>query len=118
MPAFICLFRSSLVRLGSNFGRRLLATESAAEKISLTFASPSQVFYSNVQVLQVTAPTIDGEVGVYPTHVPLVGVLRPGIVSVQEDASTAKRLFGRPGNRKRNVFLTRTLCGCNLIQPI
>ncbi|XP_003372946.1 putative ATP synthase F1, epsilon subunit [Trichinella spiralis] len=35
-------------------------------------------------IKQVSVPTIDGEVGIYPNHVPLIGVLKPGVMRVYE----------------------------------
>lgn len=37
------------------------------------------------KVTWVTLPTASGEIGVYPGHVPLVGVVRPGILKVHTD---------------------------------
>ncbi|MEI7451671.1 MAG: ATP synthase F1 subunit epsilon [Candidatus Falkowbacteria bacterium] len=38
------------------------------------------------QVLQVTVPTADGEITVLPHHIPLVSILRPGVIEVKNEA--------------------------------
>lgn len=39
----------------------------------------------NEQVYEVLIPTIDGEIGVFPDHEPLITVAKPGIVTVKLD---------------------------------
>uniref|UniRef100_A0A5S6Q7D0 F-ATPase delta subunit n=1 Tax=Trichuris muris TaxID=70415 RepID=A0A5S6Q7D0_TRIMR len=77
---------------------RRFATAEVADKICLTFASSSKVFYNEASVQQLNVPTIDGEVGIYPTHVPLVGVLKPGIVTVTSKDNDVKKYFVSSGS--------------------
>ncbi|KRY34644.1 ATP synthase subunit delta, mitochondrial [Trichinella spiralis] len=81
----LAMFLRHIFRLTAcsrTFSVRQFAQEAA--DISLTFACPSQVFYNQSNVQQVSVPTIDGEVGIYPNHVPLIGVLKPGVMRVYE----------------------------------
>ncbi|KRX64093.1 ATP synthase subunit delta, mitochondrial, partial [Trichinella sp. T9] len=81
----LAMFLRQIFRLTAcsrTFSVRQFAQEAA--DISLTFACPSQVFYNQSNVQQVSVPTIDGEVGIYPNHVPLIGVLKPGVMRVYE----------------------------------
>jgi F-type H+-transporting ATPase subunit delta len=45
-------------------------------------------------VAQVNVPSANGEFGVLPNHVPALGVLKPGVVSVYETADAKKECFG------------------------
>ncbi|GAB4083768.1 F0F1 ATP synthase subunit epsilon [Myceligenerans cantabricum] len=38
---------------------------------------------------EVSAPSVDGQIGVLANHTPLLAVLRPGTVSVRTDTGTA-----------------------------
>uniref|UniRef100_A0A0K0D0C3 F-ATPase delta subunit n=1 Tax=Angiostrongylus cantonensis TaxID=6313 RepID=A0A0K0D0C3_ANGCA len=68
--------------------RRGFATAAASaqhpntDELRLTFASPDTAFYNNDVVKQVDVPTLAGVVGVLANHVPTIGVLKPGVVSV------------------------------------
>jgi len=52
----------------------------AAETIQLEIVTPSGVALRE-QVTDVTAPSVDGEFGVLPGHLPILAALRTGIVS-------------------------------------
>src|SRR3989339_1063186 len=45
--------------------------------LKLKIATPEKVIYEN-EILQVSIPTMDGEITVLPNHVPLVSVLKAG----------------------------------------
>ena len=47
---------------------------------------------------QVNVPGSNGEFGVLPNHVPALGVLKPGVVSVFETPETKKDYFGKECN--------------------
>ncbi|KRY34643.1 ATP synthase subunit delta, mitochondrial [Trichinella spiralis] len=90
----LAMFLRHIFRLTAcsrTFSVRQFAQEAA--DISLTFACPSQVFYNQSNVQQVSVPTIDGEVGIYPNHVPLIGVLKPGVMRVYEQ-DMIRKFFG------------------------
>ena len=55
----------------------------AAETIQLEIVTPSGVAL-RAQVTDVTAPSVDGEFGVLPGHLPILAALRTGIVSFHE----------------------------------
>jgi len=38
------------------------------------------------QVLSATVPTADGEITVLPSHIPLVSILRPGVIELKNEA--------------------------------
>lgn len=45
----------------------------------------------------VTLPTADGEITVLPNHIPLVSVLRPGVITVRESADTEHHVAASGG---------------------
>ena len=54
----------------------------------------AQVFYNNSDVKQVDVPSFSGHFGILPSHVPLIAVLKPGVVTVHEQDGSNKRYFG------------------------
>ena len=63
------------------------ADAAAAPSLTLNFTLPSKGLYVNTPVEMVILPGSDGEFGVMPSHVPTISTLKPGVVSVQEEAS-------------------------------
>jgi F-type H+-transporting ATPase subunit delta len=61
-----------------------------AHSMSFTFASPSRVFYNKEDVKQVDVPSFSGSFGILPNHVPLLAVLKPGVVTVIGKDSSKK----------------------------
>lgn len=55
----------------------------AENKMTLQIISPDRVFYEG-EVTMFEMNTTEGEVGVYPGHIPIVNVLKPGIVVIHE----------------------------------
>lgn len=49
--------------------------------LKLKIATPEKVIYEN-EILQVSIPTMDGEITVLPNHVPLVSVLKAGEMKI------------------------------------
>lgn len=47
---------------------------------------------TEVAATSVTIPTVDGEITVLPNHIPLVSVLRPGVITVRENDDTEEHL--------------------------
>lgn len=63
--------------------------------VAHSFDQTSQTFYSQADVFQVNVPGVDGDFGILANHVPLLTVLRPGVVSVTEAAGASpKGYFG------------------------
>ncbi|VDN83338.1 unnamed protein product [Brugia pahangi] len=52
------------------------------DELRLTFASPVEVFFNNTVVKQVDISTLNGSIGILPKHVPVLGMLKPGVVRV------------------------------------
>uniref|UniRef100_A0A6G1SCE0 F-ATPase delta subunit n=1 Tax=Aceria tosichella TaxID=561515 RepID=A0A6G1SCE0_9ACAR len=101
------LMRSTRALLRSMVSRRLMATEAAAppqkkEGLSLTFASPAQSFYKDTKVRQVDVPSYSGSLGILANHVPILAVMKPGVVNVIEDDGTSKRYFVAAGTVTMN----------------
>ncbi|KAG0728466.1 ATP synthase subunit delta, mitochondrial [Chionoecetes opilio] len=65
--------------------------------MAFTFASQNQVFYNGANVRQVDVPSFSGSFGILPSHVPSLAVLKPGVLTVFEDGSTAKKFFVSSG---------------------
>lgn len=56
-----------------------------------------QVFYDSADVKQVDVPSFSGSFGILPKHVPILAVLKPGIVTVFENDGTTKKIFVSSG---------------------
>ncbi|KJH43698.1 ATP synthase F1, epsilon subunit [Dictyocaulus viviparus] len=90
--------------------RRHLATATATmtpeknvEELRLTFASPDMAFYNSEVVKQVDVPTLAGMVGVLANHVPTIGVLKPGVVSVTDLQGNISKHFVSSGTMSMNI---------------
>jgi len=66
--------------------------------LSLTFASPGEVFYDKVNVKQVDVSSLSGDFGVVEHHVPLLGVLKPGVLVVHDEQGASKKFFVSSGS--------------------
>lgn len=89
-----------LLRLAST---RSMATEATKrDGLSLTFASPSQSFYKDTKVKQVDIPSYSGSLGILADHVPILAVIKPGVVSVYEDDGSMKKYFVAAGTVTMN----------------
>ncbi|XP_045092247.1 Protein CBG02642, partial [Caenorhabditis briggsae] len=73
------------------------------DELRLTFASPDPAVFSNAVVKQVDVPTLAGMVGVLANHVPTIGVLKPGVVTVTTNEGTVQRLFVSSGPPSVNI---------------
>lgn len=93
---------TSLLGLANRFSARTMATDSKGEALSLTFASPAQSFYKDVKVKQVDVPSYSGSLGLLPNHVPILAVIKPGVVTVYEDGGEAKKYFVAAGTVTMN----------------
>ncbi|MEK7516840.1 MAG: F0F1 ATP synthase subunit epsilon [Patescibacteria group bacterium] len=73
-------------------------------KINFEITTPERVVYRD-KIDQVTLPTKEGEITVLPNHIPLVGVLIPGALTVRKGGEeTYMAVSGgfievQPGNR-------------------
>merc|ERR1712119_107502 len=79
--------------------------------MNFTFACPSEAFYnSSADVSQVDIPTGSGAIGVLANHVPTLGVLAPGVLTVFEKAGESKKFFVSSGtysvNEDSSVIVT------------
>ena len=70
-----------------------MATEPRADKVELEIVTPKGRALS-VQADEVTAPSVDGEFGVMPGHLPLLAALRTGIVSYRIGGDTKRVAVG------------------------
>jgi F-type H+-transporting ATPase subunit epsilon len=64
-----------------------------AAQLSLEIVTPDGVKLSE-QVNELTAPSVEGEFGVLPGHIPLLAALKTGIVSYKKDSETQKVAVG------------------------
>src|SRR5438128_9747877 len=65
----------------------------AADKIELEIVTPKGRALA-VTVDEVTAPSVNGEFGVLPGHLPVVAALRTGIVSYRQGTETKRVAVG------------------------
>jgi len=66
--------------------------------MAFTFASPATVFYKAANVKQADVPSFSGSFGILPHHVPLLAVLRPGVITVHEADGNNKKYFVSSGS--------------------
>jgi F-type H+-transporting ATPase subunit delta len=69
-----------------------------AHEMPLTFACPASVFYQNQNIKQLDVPTVSGSFGILPHHVPVLAVLKPGVVTVYEDDANTQKYFVSSGS--------------------
>ncbi len=61
-----------------------------ADVMKLNVITPEKQFYEgNVTMVELT--TTEGEIGVYPNHIPLTAVVAPGVLKIHEEGEE-KRL--------------------------
>jgi F-type H+-transporting ATPase subunit delta len=87
--------RSNLIKL-NNIQKNGLAT---GNEMLFTFASQSDLLYNNAKnVKQIDVPATSGNFGILANHVPLLAVLKPGVVTVHEDDGKSKKYFVSSGS--------------------
>ncbi|XP_070563535.1 ATP synthase subunit delta, mitochondrial-like [Ptychodera flava] len=69
----------------------------APSQMAFTFGTPTDTFYSNAEVKQVDVPSTTGNFGILAQHVPVLSVLRPGVVIVYENDGTQNKYFVSSG---------------------
>ena len=74
-----------------------------AETLRLEIVTPEETFYSE-DVEMVTLPGVEGEMGVYPQHVPLITQMVPGELIVRKDG---RDVFIATGEKLIEVTATR-----------
>src|SRR5579863_10498108 len=91
-----------------------------AEKIQLEIVTPRGRALS-AQVDEVTAPSVQGEFGVLPGHLPLLAALRTGIVTYREGAETKRCAVGAgfaEAGPNKVVILTNEFAERAQIDPV
>lgn len=63
-----------------------------ADKLTFELVAPERLVASE-QVEMVTVPGEQGDFGVLPGHAPLLSILRPGLIVVQDEGREARRVF-------------------------
>lgn len=66
------------------------------ERFSFQLASPEKVLLDK-EVTMVVIPGMDGDIGVLSNHAPLLTLLRPGVVTVYEEAKILVKIFVNGG---------------------
>ena len=92
----------------------------AADKIDLEIVTPKGKALS-VSVDEVTAPSVQGEFGVLPGHVPLVASLRTGIVTYRQGSESKKVVVGRgfaEAGQNKLILLTQEYAERQNIDPV
>merc|ERR1712002_65905 len=64
--------------------------DEASSGLALTFGSPTKSYFNNVSVSQVDVPSGSGNFSILPQHVPVIAVLRPGLMTIYKDGSAEK----------------------------
>ena len=52
------------------------------KKIKFEIVTPEKVVFKK-EILQITVPTREGEITVLPKHIPLVSILKPGVIELK-----------------------------------
>ncbi|MDB2414448.1 ATP synthase F1 subunit epsilon [Rickettsiales bacterium] len=60
--------------------------------VNVELVTPEKLFFSS-EVGFVEVPGIEGDFGVLPDHAPLISLLRPGLVIIEESASKNRSIF-------------------------
>lgn len=68
----------------------------------LTFSSPNMSFYKDEVVKQVDVPTYSGCLGILDKHVPILAVIKPGVVNVFKSDGTSHKVFVSAGTVTMN----------------
>lgn len=80
-----------------------MATQTQKESgLVLTFSSPSQSFYKDTKVKQVDVPSYSGNLGILADHVPILAVMKPGLVTVYQEDGSTKKIFVAAGTVTMN----------------
>ncbi|XP_039256522.1 ATP synthase F(1) complex subunit delta, mitochondrial-like [Styela clava] len=70
-----------------------------SEDMVFTFASPVEAFYNeSTDVKQADVPTGAGVIGILAKHVPIFGVLKPGVLTVFEKDGKSNKFFVSSGS--------------------
>ncbi len=92
----------------------------ASDKIDLEIVTPKGRALS-VSVDEVTAPSVQGEFGVLPGHLPIVAAIRAGIVSYRQGNETKKVAVG-PGfaeaGQNKLLILAEEFADRSTIDPV
>uniref|UniRef100_A0AC35TMC4 ATP-synt_DE_N domain-containing protein n=1 Tax=Rhabditophanes sp. KR3021 TaxID=114890 RepID=A0AC35TMC4_9BILA len=92
------------------------AAEHSVNELKFTLASPDTAFFDNALVRQVDVPTIAGMVGVLASHVPTLGVLKPGVLKVTDTEGQITELFVSSGTLSMNIDGTCQVLGEAIIK--
>jgi len=83
--------RSSNLRAAQSFFlSRSYADAPSSQNLALTFGTPTKSFFNNEHVSQVDVPSGSGNFCILPQHVPIIAVLKPGLMTVTKDGNTEK----------------------------
>merc|ERR1712121_149224 len=78
--------------------RLVAASHRNYSDMAFTLASPYDVYYKDAKVKQIDVPTLAGNFGILPQHVPTLGVLKPGVINVIEEDGSTKKYFVSSGS--------------------
>uniref|UniRef100_A0A0N5CBZ6 F-ATPase delta subunit n=1 Tax=Strongyloides papillosus TaxID=174720 RepID=A0A0N5CBZ6_STREA len=87
------------------------AAQHNANELTFTLASPDTSYFDKKVVRQVDVPTLAGNVGILATHVPTLGVLKPGVVKVTDNDGNVTQLFVSSGTLSMNIDGTCQVLG-------
>lgn len=84
------LSRSVVSRIAVRSFSSEAASTGAATQVKLNFSLPHETIYDGAPVHSVILPGTEGEYGVTAGHVPYVAQLKPGIVQILHEDSSAE----------------------------
>ena len=62
----------------------------AKDCFSLRIITPERIFYEGSATM-VEMNTVEGEIGVYPRHIPMTVIVAPGILNIYEEGGAVKK---------------------------
>ena len=65
-----------------------------ADGMKLKVVTPTGGFYDG-EVSMVELTTTEGEIGIYPNHIPLTAVVAPGVLKIHEDGGEKEAALKR-----------------------
>lgn len=83
--------------------------------LSLTFSSPATALYKDTKVRQVDVPSYSGNLGILANHVPILAVMKPGVVTVYEEDGNSKKFFVAAGTVTMNEDSTLRLIASEIV---
>tara|TARA_B100000029_G_scaffold148961_1_gene144237 strand:+ start:2190 stop:2582 length:393 start_codon:yes stop_codon:yes gene_type:complete len=68
-----------------------------SEEFKLDIVNPEKLFVSKNDVIEVVAPSLEGEMGILKDHIPIISFLKPGILKIISKNNNEESYFIEDG---------------------